>query len=134
MPRTSSQDEFARPIGTIIGKGFTITAARFTCADAESMQIDGTVVGNVDIDGVLNLSDTGRIDGNVNCGSTRIAGRVSGNIHCRNTLHLASTADVTGDIQTTTLIVDDGAVFLGNCQTHVVDPEGDIPSFLPPQK
>jgi len=122
MARNRSQDEFTRPIGTVIGKGFTIHAARFTCTDTESMQVDGTVLGDVEIDGVLNLSESGRIDGNVICGSTRIAGRVSGNIHCRNALHLAATADVTGDIATATLIIDDGAIFMGLCQTHV---EGD---------
>ena len=119
MPRTKTQDEFTRPTGTVIGHGFTIHAARFTCADSESMRIDGTVIGNIDIDGVLNLSDTGRVDGNISAGSPRIAGRVFGNVQCRNVLHLASTADVKGDIITTTLIVDDGAIFSGVCQTHV---------------
>ena len=128
MAKSRSQDEFTRPIGTVIGKGFTIHAARFTCSDTESMQIDGTIVGDVDIDGVLTLSDSGRIDGDVTCGSTRIAGRVSGDIHCRHTLHLASTADVTGDITTTTLIVDDGAVFIGRCQTHVA-PDDDYITY-----
>lgn len=123
MPRTKTQDEFTRPTGTVIGYGFTIHAARFTCADSESMRIDGTVIGNIDIDGVLNLSDTGRVDGNISAGSTRIAGRVFGNVQCRNVLHLASTADVKGDITTTALIVDDGAVFSGLCKTHVVADE-----------
>ena len=120
MPRpTNIQDEFTKPTGTVIGKGFTIHAARFACADSESMRIDGTVIGNVDIDGVLNLSDSGRVDGNIDAASARIAGRVYGDINCRNVLHLTSTADVTGDIVTTTLIVDDGAVITGRCQTHV---------------
>jgi len=119
VPRTKVLDEFTRPTGTVIGHGFTIHAARFTCADNESMRIDGTVIGNIDIDGVLNLSDTGRVDGNISAGSTRIAGRVFGNVSCRNIIHLASTADVNGDITTATLIVDEGAVFKGVCRTHV---------------
>ena len=119
MARARTLDEFTKPTGTVIGKGFTIHAARFACSDSESMRIDGTVIGDIHIDGVLNLSDSGRVEGNISAGSTRIAGRVSGNVHCRNALHLASTADVTGDILTTTLIVDDGAIFLGRCQTHV---------------
>ena len=120
MRKLRSQDEFTKPTGTVIGRGFTIHAAHFTCSDDESMRIDGTVIGNIEIDGVLNLSETGRIDGNVSCGSTRIAGRVKGGINCRNALHLASTADITGDIYTTTLIIDDGAIFTGRCQTHVL--------------
>ena len=119
MPRVSVQDEFTRPTGTVIGNGFTIHAARFTCADHESMRIDGTVIGNIEIDGVLNLSETGRVEGSINASSTRIAGFVFGNVQCRNVLHLASTAEVRGDITTTTLIVDDGAAFSGVCKTHV---------------
>jgi len=87
------------------------------------MRIDGTVVGNIDIDGVLNLSETGRVEGDILCGSTRIAGRVNGNIYCRNAIHLAATADVTGNITTTNLIIDEGAIFLGTCQTHVTPEE-----------
>ncbi|MCL2216892.1 MAG: polymer-forming cytoskeletal protein [Defluviitaleaceae bacterium] len=128
MPRTKTQDEFTRPTGTVIGHGFTIHAARFTCADFESMRIDGTVIGNIDIDGVLNLSDTGRVDGNISAGSTRIAGRVFGNVSCRNVLHLASTADVRGDITTTTLIIDDGASLTGSCRTHVAADDIHLPA------
>jgi cytoskeletal protein CcmA (bactofilin family) len=47
-------------------------------------------------------------------------------VQCRNALHLASTADVTGDVLTSTLIVDEGAVFTGRCQTHMPHmPAGD---------
>ena len=118
MNRT--QDEFNRPTSTVIGLGFTIHAARFTCSESESMRIDGTVIGDIDIDGLLNVSETGRVDGNVSAGSARVAGRIFGNVNCRNALHLAPTADVTGDVLTSNLIVDEGAIFAGRCQTHVV--------------
>jgi cytoskeletal protein CcmA (bactofilin family) len=87
------------------------------------MRIDGTVVGDIDIDGLLNISETGRVDGNISAGSARIAGRIFGNVQCRNAIHLAATADVTGDVLTATLIVDEGAIFAGRCQTHVTAEE-----------
>jgi len=121
MARVTIHDEFTKPTGTVIGKGYTIHAARFACSDSESMKIDGTVIGNIEIDGVILLSEAGRVDGNISANSCLIAGRVSGNIACRYAVKLASTADVTGDILTTTLIVDDGAIFLGRCQTHVAE-------------
>ena len=119
MARSRTIDEFTKPTGTIIGKGFTIKAAHFTCEDHESIRIDGTVVGDIDIDGVLIISETGYVDGNINAGFVRVAGRVTGNVYCRNALHLASTADVMGDVRATSLIIDDGAVLLGRCQTNV---------------
>jgi len=123
MPRSRTIDEFTKPTGTIIGKGFTIETARFSCGDDESMRIDGTVIGNIDIDGVLNVSDSGFVDGNINAGSVRIAGRVTGNIECAYALHLASTADVVGDIITAALIVDDGAILVGTCNTDLAKAE-----------
>ena len=112
------KNRFDMHTGTVIGEGFTIHAARLTGTDSGSMRIDGNVIGNVEIDGVLNLSDTGFVDGDVIAESARIAGRVLGNIQCTNALHLASTAEVMGDILTGTLIVDDGVVFHGFCQTQ----------------
>jgi len=119
MARSRTIDEFTKPTGTIVGKGFTIEAARFVCNEAEAMRVDGTIIGNIEIDGVLNISDSGHVDGHVNAGSVRVAGRVTGNINCSNALHLASTADVKGDVLTTTLIVDDGAVMLGRYRTNL---------------
>jgi len=119
MARLRTTDEFTKPTGTVIGKGFTIQAARFTCGDDESMRIDGTVIGNIEIDGVLNISESGHVDGNITAGSVRIAGRVTGNVHCRRALHITASADVVGDIHTSTFIVDDGAILVGRCQTDV---------------
>ena len=119
MSRSRTVDEFTKPTGTIIGKGFTIQAARFTCDESESMRIDGTVLGDIDVDGVLNVSESGQVDGNISAGFVRVAGRVNGNVYCRNALHLTATADVVGDVRTATFIVDDGAVLLGRCQTNV---------------
>lgn len=119
MTKTKVIDEFTKPTGTIIGKGFTIQAAKFTGDESESMRVDGTVVGDIEVDGVLNISESGFVDGNISAGFVRIAGRVAGNVHCRNALHLASTADVIGDVTTALFIVDEGALLHGRCQTLV---------------
>ena len=119
MARSRTIDEFTKPTGTIIGKGVSIRAAHFTCSDCESIRIDGTVGGDIDVDGVLIISESGHVDGNVNANFVRVAGRVTGNVNCRNALHLAATADVMGDVRTASLIIDDGAILLGRCQTNV---------------
>jgi len=117
VSRNRTTDRFDLPTSTVIGLGFTIQAARLSGDDSGSMRVDGNVIGNIEINGVLNLSDTGFIDGDVTADSARIAGRVLGNIQCKAALHLASTAEVMGDILAGTLIIDDGVVFHGLCQT-----------------
>lgn len=124
MARSRTTDEFTKPTGTIIGKGFSIRAAHFTCEDDESIRIDGEVIGDIEIGGVLIISESGYVDGSIAASFVRVAGRVTGNIHCRNALHLAATADVLGDVRATSLIIDDGAVLLGRCQTNLAI-EGD---------
>jgi len=118
MARSKSLDEFTKPTGTVIGIGFTINAASLNAKSGESMRIDGKVYGDVEMDGVLNLSETGLVEGNVVAGSVRVAGVVHGDVHCKNILHLAATAKVSGTISTSTLIVDDGAIMVGRCTTR----------------
>jgi len=119
MARSRTLDEFTKPTATVIGKGFTIQAARLTCEDSESMRIEGTVIGDIEIDGVLIISSSGYVDGSISAGSVRIAGRVTGNVQCYHALHLTSTADVLGDVNTSSLIIDDGAILLGRCKTNM---------------
>lgn len=119
MPREN--EELNRPPSTIIGKGFTIQAAGLSGADA--LRVDGTVVGEIKLDGALFLSETGIIEGPVHVSSARIAGQVTGNIICRSMLHLASTAVVIGDVTTSLVVVDEGAKLQGMCKTRNADTE-----------
>jgi cytoskeletal protein CcmA (bactofilin family) len=117
MAKTRVQDEFTRPTGTVLGKGFTVQAAQILGTEAESMRLDGTIQGNIEMNGVLNLGETGRVEGDIIAESARIAGAVHGTIQCRYALHLTESAEVTGDILTETLIIDKGAILHGRCQT-----------------
>jgi len=125
MARTRTLDEFTKPTGTVIGEGFTIRTANFSCDDSEALRIDGTIVGNIEIKSVVNVSETGCVEGNINASFVRIAGTVTGNIFCRNAVHLAATADVKGDISTASIIIDDGATFRGGCRT-IMPVEGEV--------
>jgi cytoskeletal protein CcmA (bactofilin family) len=117
MPRNKAQDEFTKPTGTVIGRGFSIHASQLIGSGLESMRVDGIIQGTIEMDGVLNLGESGRIEGDVLAESARIAGTVQGSIRCRFALHLTSTAEVSGDILTDTLIIDKGAILHGRAQT-----------------
>jgi len=92
---------------TVIGKGVYLEAVRLT--GQESIRISGVFKGSIDVDGSLVLDDTGSITGDVSAKYFLVAGEVNGNIKCSTQLHFASTAKVTGDIQTSSLIMDEGS-------------------------
>ena len=96
---------------TIIGKGIYLEAARMT--GQESVRIDGAYKGLIEIDGSLVLGDSGSITGDVKANYFLVAGEMNGNINCGSQLHFASTSKVSGDVQTQSLIVDEGSQVSG---------------------
>jgi len=96
---------------TVIGKGVYLEAVRMT--GQESIRIDGIYKGAIEIDGSLVLGDSGSIVGDVTANYFLVAGEMTGNIKCATQLHFASTAKVEGDIQASSLIVDEGSQVSG---------------------
>lgn len=113
--------DYAKPANTFIDHGITIRAERLS--GSESVRIDGLYIGSIDLDGYLQIGETGRIEGDLQVSYALVAGEILGNILCRATVHLAPTARVHGNIVTGRIIIDDGAVFFGQCKTRDDDPE-----------
>ena len=118
----SKEKDYAKPANTFIDQGITLRADRLY--GAESVRIDGLFVGNVQLDGYLQVGEPGRIEGNLQVSYALIAGEVVGDIMCRATVHLSSTAKVCGNITSGRIIIDEGAVFYGLCKTR--DEETEI--------
>jgi len=96
---------------TVIGKGIYLEAVRMS--GPESIRIDGIYKGAIEIEGSLVLGDSGSIVGDVSAHYFMVAGEVTGNIKCTTQLHLTPTAKVHGDIQASSLIVDEGSQVSG---------------------
>lgn len=96
---------------TVIGKGVYIEAARLT--GNESVRVDGIFKGNIEIEGSLVLGDSGSITGDVHAAYFLVAGEMNGDVICDTQLHFASTSKVSGDVQTASLVVDEGAQVTG---------------------
>lgn len=101
---------------TVIGEGMTVEAARLS--GVGSLRIDGDYSGIIDIDGELVLGETGRIDGDIRARRILLAGKVQGNIDCMTLLHVTHTASLVGNVVASSFMVDEGAVFNGQCQMN----------------
>ncbi|MBQ9213685.1 MAG: polymer-forming cytoskeletal protein [Bacteroidales bacterium] len=80
-----------------------------------NFRIEGSIKGNLNITGKLVVDDTGVIDGNVNCKSALISGKLDGKIIVEDLLELKHTAKLHGDIITSKISIEEGAVFSGTC-------------------
>ena len=84
-------------------------------------RLDGTLQGNIELNGKLVVGDTGVVNGNVLCMNANIIGSVNGNLSVKELLSLHSTARVRGDILINKLSIEPGAVFSGKEPHLVVD-------------
>lgn len=96
---------------TLIGEKIILDVNTLT--GTESIRVDGTIRGNVDIEDALTVGETGNIIGNITAKSVTIAGSVVGNINSNSTIHITSTAKIVGDIRAIDIIVDEGAKLKG---------------------
>lgn len=79
-------------------------------------RMDGTLEGNITLNGKLVVGETGNIKGNVICQNANIIGKVIGNISVKELLTLHSTANVKGDILINKISIEPGAAFSGTCR------------------
>jgi cytoskeletal protein CcmA (bactofilin family) len=85
------------------------------------MRVDGRVSGRVvSDDGTLIVSSGGRVEADVEVAVAKINGTVEGDVTASERIELGRTARVQGDLQTPALIVEQGAIFEGNCRMGVM--------------
>ena len=101
-------------ISTLIGLGFTITGE---LKGKAVVRIDGTVIGNVNIEGGIVLGEKGMIKGDIQTASAIIYGTVNGNVKTQN-LEIKKTGRVNGDIKTEAIEIELGAQYNGKLEMH----------------
>lgn len=79
-------------------------------------RLDGTLEGNIQLNGKLVVGDSGVVNGNVLCQNANIIGTVNGNLSVKELLSLHTSARVHGDILINKLSIEPGAVFSGKCR------------------
>lgn len=98
---------------TQIGHSVTIKG---DISGKSDVRVAGTVNGSIAIEGELIIERQGYVEGEIKTNSAVVAGSVKGNIDCSEKLILESNSQFIGNIKTKLLIIQEGAVFQGNCQ------------------
>ena len=81
------------------------------------MRIDGHLSGRVSSSsGTLIVGANGKVDANIEVAVAVIHGTINGDIIATQRLELGRAAKVNGNIQTPSLIIEQGAIFEGSCK------------------
>ena len=111
--KDTTVDPALEQVGTIIGPGAVLDGPLTT---KDSTRIDGTVKGNVTISGALIVGQEGKITGTVSAMNAYIAGEITGNISApQGKVEISDTGKVIGDVTCKGIIIDENAVFSGQC-------------------
>lgn len=108
----SRRDHVNAKISSIIGKDMVLEGTIFS---KEAIRIDGEVKGEVRTEGTLIIGESGKIKGNITAGNIMAGGIVEGDLTSENRIEVAATGRITGNIKTKCLIIDENAVFRGQC-------------------
>ena len=105
-----------------VGNGTTLTGeANFKAM----LRVDGHLSGRISSDsGTLIVGTGGQVDANIEVAIATIHGTVNGDIIAKQRLELGRAARVTGNIQTPSLVIEQGAIFEGSCR--MMQPKADL--------
>ncbi|MFA5817947.1 MAG: polymer-forming cytoskeletal protein [Bacteroidales bacterium] len=88
------------------------------------IRIDGSLTGNLNTKGKVVIGPTGKVSGEVICKNSEVSGIIEGKITVGQLLNLKASSKILGDISTSKLSIEPGAVFSGNCKMSNNDNNG----------
>ena len=81
----------------------------------DTMRIDGRFNGKIQSKNELIVGESANIDGEIHVGRIAVSGTVKGKIKADQRIEIHRTGRVFCDIETPTLLIEEGALFQGQC-------------------
>lgn len=104
----------------LVGEGTTFEGTLRADSDVRA---SGRLIGRLEVNGKAIVAEAGTVEGEIVATNADIAGNVQGEIHVEEQLVLKRTARVDGTIETDRLVVEEGAIFTGECRMGSMDSE-----------
>ena len=99
-------------LNTIIGKG---SAFEGRLSVQSTLRVDGRVKGTIKTSDSLVVGKEGDIDGDIAVRNAIVGGKLKGKLDASGKVVLESNSVFSGELKTTKLVIDEGAVFEGTC-------------------
>jgi cytoskeletal protein CcmA (bactofilin family) len=100
-------------VDTIVGSDLVLVG---DITAGGSVRYEGNLRGNITISGNLIIGRNALIIGTVKAANIHVIGTLEGDAKC-DQLKILSTGKVTGDAEVNSIIIDEGATFIGKCKT-----------------
>ena len=88
------------------------------------IRIDGSLKGNLNTKGKVVIGPTGKVNGEVICKNSEVSGFLEGKITVGQLLNLKAASKILGDIASSKLSIEPGAIFSGTCKMNNNDNNG----------
>jgi len=116
--KTSEEISTSGNLNTIIGKG---SAFEGDLKVQSTLRVDGKIKGNITTSDSLFVGKDGDINGEVKVRHAIIGGKFKGKLHASGKVVLEANSMFSGELLTSKLVIDEGAVFDGNCSMNSED-------------
>ena len=101
-------------INTILGRGSVIEG---NLTVPNGIRVDGHLKGYLSSSGMLIVGEVGLIEADLKVKDVMVSGKIVGDVDADGKVHLKSQAVLLGKIKTRLLIVEEGAIFKGECDS-----------------
>ncbi|MDA3821770.1 MAG: polymer-forming cytoskeletal protein [Bacteroidales bacterium] len=96
----------------LIGVGTTIEG---NVSSNENIRFDGILIGNLTTKGKVFIGPSGKVVGEIKCKNCEVEGVIEGKMSIEDLLSLRSMSRVYGEIRTSKLAIEPGAILTGKC-------------------
>ncbi|MFC2129533.1 polymer-forming cytoskeletal protein [Bacteroidota bacterium] len=109
----------------LIGVGTTIEG---NITSNENIRFDGILVGNLITKGKVFIGQSGKVSGEIRCRNCEVEGVIEGKVVVEELLSLRSMSRLYGEMKTSKLAIEPGALFTGKCDMGgkkgpIIEPE-----------
>jgi len=116
--KTSEEFGNSGNLNTIIGKGSEFEG---NLKVQSTLRVDGKIKGDITTSDSLFVGKDGDINGEVKVRHAIIGGKFKGKLHASGKVVLEANSIFSGELLTSKLVIDEGAVFEGNCSMNSGD-------------
>lgn len=116
----------------LIGKSLKVKG---TITGHEDLYVDGEIEGTVELEeNSLTVGPNGNVNADVKARDITVLGRLTGNVRAGERIEIRKTGSLEGDLTTSRIVIEDGAVFRGSIDIVKPEPSGGSASRPAPKQ